>query len=501
MGRWNDWKDYSRTVVTGFRSSSGWENSYYGGYRNVLWDHPEITLNDKLGWENPNTGQLGYYIFNKLIKLYLLTAKKQNMQRSFTQNVRAEKMTEHGQNFTRYHFTKKAIADYTQHASESKLELSNMFKHYKDIINETDIYYDVPDEQEGPGEGNQKDQQKDGKGSGEGKDQGENQTPESGEGKSEGESQSPSDAKSDPGEGEGQKAPPRKIKKPDVIEMIDKVLDEIKERKIESHYINTITSSSDKVKFDILQEGRMCQYTESELLYAGQLLNLLDISFDPAEDKIQSLKSGKLDVNKICEVSAGNFNVYSRMEENINTKPFSVCVLTDTSGSMGDCIPGNNLFYAVKMMKVLYKAFSQIIPLDKLYSYSHTGYTVKVYNDKYNHNFDRTIGQVRCEGANYDSMIMEAVYNKVREYTDDNIIFITVSDGQPNAADMHPPIPQIKKIIEKCKRDGFVTMGIGVGYDLVKDIYPYHTVIRDVKSEFVQKTSLLINHVVKTEFQ
>ncbi len=480
MSRWNDWKDYTRTVVSGFRSSSGWENSYYGGYRNVLWDHPEITLDDKLSWENPNTGKLGYYIFNKLIKLYLLTAKKQNMQRVFTQSLRAEKLEEHGQKFTRYHFTKNSIAEYTQYASESKLELSNMFKHYKDIINETDIYYDVPDqEEEGQGKG---DQQKEAKGSGkdQGKDEGEDQTPDS---------------------GDGQKTPPRKIKKPDVIRMIEQALDEIKERKIESHYINAITSCSDKVHFNILQERTMCRYTELELLQAGQLLNMLDISFDPAQDKIQSLKSGKLDVNKICEVSAGNFNVYSRMEENINTKPFSVCVLLDSSGSMGSYDPGTHLYYGVSMMKVLYKAFSQILPLDKMYFYSHTQSTVKVYNDKYNHNFDRTIEQIVGEGGNYDSMIMEAVYKKVREHTDDNIIFITVSDGQPNAVDMHAPIPQIKKIIEKCKRDGFVTMGIGVGYDLVKDIYPYHTVIRDVESEFVQKTSLLINHVVKTEFQ
>jgi hypothetical protein len=37
----------------------------------------------------------------------------------------------------------------------------------------------------------------------------------------------------------------------------------------------------------------------------------------------------------------------------------------------------------------------------------------------------------------------------------------------------------LKRIIEKCKRDGFVTMGVGVsGYDGVKEIYSYNTVAK-----------------------
>lgn len=59
---------------------------------------------------------------------------------------------------------------------------------------------------------------------------------------------------------------------------------------------------------------------------------------------------------------------------------------------------------------------------------------------------------------------------------------------------------QMKRIIERCKRDGFVTIGVGIRYDEVKWIYPYNTVVYDMK-DFTKRVSLIINHVVKTEFQ
>jgi nitric oxide reductase activation protein len=93
------------------------------------------------------------------------------------------------------------------------------------------------------------------------------------------------------------------------------------------------------------------------------------------------------------------------------------------------------------------------------------------------------------------------VYEKVRSFTDDNIIFISISDGEPSgkAYGGQSAIDDMKRIIEKCKRDGFVTIGVGLEYN-VKNIYNYHTVVTD-NNKLVEQVSTIINKVVKTEFQ
>ena len=57
-----------------FLSSSNWENSYFGGFDRVLYDHPEITVPFQLDTEPPvdEAPHLSYYLRNKLPDLFLL---------------------------------------------------------------------------------------------------------------------------------------------------------------------------------------------------------------------------------------------------------------------------------------------------------------------------------------------------------------------------------------------------------------------------------------------
>lgn len=458
-------------VTKSIKSSiSGWEDSWFGGYKKVLWDHPEIKTDPKLEFETQDDGGLGWYRWNKLVKLFLLISKEAGISSMYSQNLRSERLEK--LKVTRHHLTPEVLSKGLGMLSEG-YELSNMFNHYSKVILETDIYYDEPDQKE------------------EGEDSLE-----------EGSGKSPKD-------------------------QMGKCLTSVRKKKVIKYSGMRWSSSHDSNRevepvFKTIQQKSPVQYTSQEMLYASQLVNMLDISFEPAIDKVQSLKAGKLDVNKICEVSSGNFNVYYRKEEVINTKPFSVCVLCDESGSMGNM---NKIGYARDMMKILYLAFSSIIPADRLYFYGHTstgtdedvehdeddednnswGDTaeIRVYHDKYNHTFNNTISYCGTDMRdNYDGPVMNAIYDKIRSYTDDNIIFIVLSDGEPCGEGYGgaSAIVDIKRVIEKCKRDGFVTIGIGMLFDQVKNIYPYHTVIKDM-GEMVKKTSLIINHVVKTEFQ
>lgn len=165
------------------------------------------------------------------------------------------------------------------------------------------------------------------------------------------------------------------------------------------------------------------------------------------------------------------------------------------------------MYYQYTIVKQLYLAFSDIIPQNKLYVYGHSGRSqpeLYVYQDAYRPNFLRTIDKMlhHNHSSNYDGPIIEEVYNQVRNSTDDRIIFIVLSDGQP-AGDGYGGTQdrlKMKQIIEKCKRDEFVTVGVGIQYFTVKDLYQYNTVVTNLK-DMAKKVSHIVNHVVKTEFQ
>ncbi len=509
-------------------SESNWENSYFGGYRNVLWDHPDIKIDYRFEFDNPNKGSLGFYEFSKLIKLFLLQAKKQGIHHELLTDVKEEKITKWFTTYRRITLNPKSIEYVVQKLATSRIELSNMFAHYRDLIVDTKFQYDTPDTDDDEDKPEPKGGQQPQSGQGEKqkpkekeKEEQEGEDPEDGEEEDDDPFKDKEEEEEGDGEGEGEetenkgKTPgaPKPVKSEGswtAIKALVEALDNVREDKIEYHYVDAITNGGGKTIIDILKPDHPETFTSNEILQAGRLVDLLDISFDPEEDKVQSLKSGKLETSKLGEVHSGNFNVYYRKESNMTTKPFSVCVLIDESGSMGsrrDMLLGphaSNLDYAVSMMKVLYKAFSQILPPSKMFFYGHSGKhapVISVYHDPYNQNFEKTIGHAgKHQSNNYDPIAMEEVYKKVREYTEDNIIFLVVSDGQPCAFDSADPTTDMKRVIEKCKRDGFVTMGVGVRYDMVKYIYPYYTVIHETE-EFVKKVSVLVNHVVKTEFQ
>jgi nitric oxide reductase activation protein len=98
--------------------------------------------------------------------------------------------------------------------------------------------------------------------------------------------------------------------------------------------------------------------------------------------------------------------------------------------------------------------------------------------------------------------VVKAIHEKVRTMTDDRIIFLVLSDGSPAGENYgsEEDIKDFKRIVERAKRDEFVTVGIYIQYAGVKDMYNYHTVIQDM-DEMPKKVSHILNKVVKSEFQ
>ena len=246
------------------------------------------------------------------------------------------------------------------------------------------------------------------------------------------------------------------------------------------------------------------KFTEKEKKDAEMLIKLLDISFDPKSDEVKNLKLGKLDTSKIAEVPAGNISVYKQTVEEQDTKPFSVCVLADMSGSMGS---GNRISSQLHMLNALFLAMSEILPPDKLYIYGHSGeYEPEIYTfySPYNTDYEKNIQFYRrvSWAQNYDGPVIESIHKKIRESNDDRIIFISLSDGEPcgNGYGGREHNDELKRILERARRDEFVTVGIGIEAGHVSNLYTYSKCVWDL-STLPKDVSSIINQVVRTEFK
>jgi hypothetical protein len=174
------------------------------------------------------------------------------------------------------------------------------------------------------------------------------------------------------------------------------------------------------------------------------------------------------------------------------------------SGSMGN---GNRIESQHHMLNTLYLAMREILPEDKLFIYGHSGeYTPEIYTfySPHDTDYEKNIKFYRSVSwrQNYDGPVIEAIHKKVRETNDDRIIFISLSDGEPcgNNYGGTEHNEELKRILEKARRDEFVTVGIGIEADHVGALYTYSKCVWDLRL-LPKEVSSIINQVVRVEFQ
>lgn len=436
----------------------GWEDSYFGGYERVIYDHPFIEIPPSIGYDFKISAGLTWYTADKLCKMFLLKLCKNGYLTHFLLGLtKEEKTTLTGEVVTIFNIDKTNQASCIKFVVDGDSELGNLFHNYRDFLKKVDFFFTISGEDEKQGKGGK------------------------------------------PGDSEEM----------DEAQVQKMGVDLFKE--IETTTPTWLKPPSalsgrlkENTKFVVMDKKTSpVRYTPDNIRMGNSLVSMLDISFEPKDDIVQNLICGKMSPHKVAEIPAGNTHVYHKVEQDISTRPFSICVLGDESGSMR----GIRQETQHQLFKTLYYAFSQILPPQKMFFYGHSGCDtpeVRVYHELYNPNFEYTIERQMHNSyrENYDGPVIENIYDRVRQQTSDNIIFISISDGQPSGHGYggDKAIKDLKRVIEKCKRDGFVTVGVGLYYGQVKDIYSYYTIVNDM-STLVKNVSSLINRVVKTEFK
>lgn len=567
-------------------SSSKWEKSFFGGYYNLISDHPEVQFPYSLDLDIKNNMGLSWWTSEKLMKIFLLKVREHSLYQKLAQEAKPTKKTKFFMTKEVLMVQQSSLEEVMDTICQVEIEHKSLFIHYKDLIVTSEISIPMPppsksnsedgedednkkskgkskpekgkgspksgsgeseedknEEGEDTGEGKSgenENNKKEGKGSGGGdpQDDEKEEEEEDGNGSGEGDSEEKDEGEGEGSKGEGAKGNGGSSRNSDLngnqrgngqddgtrnsdrtegkltgrpggreedIKRkkgeLEGFLGTIKKREIHSAFLNGNLVKD--TRFIHPRDRNKCKFSENEYAYASRLVKLLDINFDPAVDRVNSLRTGKLDTRKLAEVIPGNMNVYYKHEENQTTKPFSVVILQDESGSMSEHY---KIDYSKSILKTLYLAFSEILPQDKIYVYGHSGDVtpdIFVYQDKYNQKFEERIECIDARDQNYDGPAIEAVYDKVRAQTSDNIIFITLSDGQPCGSSYGGDEAKVamKKVMEKCRRDGFVTVGLGILHFNDPNLYNYSCVIQSLGDEMIKKTSHIINKVVKTEFQ
>ena len=483
----------------GYKSTSGWEKSHFGGFTRVLNDYPYIKIDFDLDIKASGeaASELGTWQAEKLIKLYILKAKEKGLIEKFTSKV-IERPSFFGTVIKKYSVVSLNNLAILSTICTSYPEMAPMFEHYKDSILSSTIEMEIqePEPKKDKGEG---------EGEGEGQPQGEKE--EEGEGDDEGQGEGECDGEDEKESESGSPAEGKQTPKGKSGKSIQDLMGEINESKPWSVADRSLTAFSEKPKFTPFNKkdsGSSYQFNAEEKRDSELLIKLLDINFDPKSDEVKNLKLGKLDTSKIAEVPAGNLSIYKQRVEEQDTKPFSVCILADMSGSMGH---GGRIPAQRHIMNTLYLAMSQILTPDKLYIYGHSGdYTPEIFTfySPYDTDYEKNIQFYNSVNwcQNYDGPVIEAIHKKVRETNDDRIIFISLSDGQPSGNNYggHEHNEELKRILERARRDEFVTVGIGIQADHVTELYTYSKVVNDLK--FLPKeVSSIINQVVRAEFQ
>lgn len=435
------WKKMTNSVFN-------WEESYFGGYERVVYDHPHIFIPYSIKITLGNTDGTSWYVANKVMSIFLTKVVKYGFTKMLLDKFKVKDVRGYIPSFDKKVavIDKKSLTKVLDMVIACDADLCNLFIHYRKLIINSTIEWELSKKDE------------------------------------------------------------KETKASDIAIAAEKDFARCKEQKPYTWGSGNAVSGHLKTETEFVnvsQDYGEWHPLDREIKDANNLVNMLDISFDPKEDRVENLKCGKMSPHKVAEIPAGNTHVYHRVEENMSTRPFSICILADESGSMR----GENDEKQHHLIKVLYAAFSQILPQDKMFIYGHSGEStpeIRIYHDKYNTTFPQTINaQLHNEyNENYDGPVIENIYERVRQQTSDNIIFLSISDGEPAGEDYggREAIKEMKRVIEKCKRDGFVTVGIGLQYERVKDIYQYHTVIKR-SDDLVKNVSALINRVVKTEFK
>jgi hypothetical protein len=222
------------------------------------------------------------------------------------------------------------------------------------------------------------------------------------------------------------------------------------------------------------------------------------------EFSMKSMRSGRLDTNKIAEAAQQVPTIYERFGQ-VTTSKVCVGVLIDESGSMG----GSKIEKAREAAIFINEVFKKM-PDVQLYIYGHTadnttnGSTdMMVYREKGFITDSFSLGSVRARSNNRDGDAILATAKRMRKHTSDQGLLFVLSDGAPSASDYggRSAIEDTRKKVLRAQALGFQVIQIAIEEHVPsRDMFDYFIKMTDIKNlpkELVAYMSRKVDKLIK----
>lgn len=270
----------------------------------------------------------------------------------------------------------------------------------------------------------------------------------------------------------------------------------------EDSKIKFIKPEVDKAKYQKeLKEIDTCKASVLAQLFARKCK---DFKF-----AMKSMRSGRLDTNKIAEAKQNVPTIYERFGE-VKTNKLNIGVLVDESGSMD----GPKIKKARQAAIFLYEVFKKV-PDARVYIYGHTadGGGGGTYGDTMIRTYVEhgkgingyTLGNISARHNNRDGHAIFATAKKIRSMNEDPCLLFVISDGAPYASgyDGQMAIDDTRKKVTQAQALGFQVIQIAIEEHVpCEEMFDYYikmTNIKNLPNDIIAYVSKRVDKLIKSK--
>jgi uncharacterized protein with von Willebrand factor type A (vWA) domain len=220
---------------------------------------------------------------------------------------------------------------------------------------------------------------------------------------------------------------------------------------------------------------------------------------------LKSMRSGRLDTNKIAEARQNVPTIYERIGH-VKTNKITVGVLIDESGSMD----GSKIQKAREAAIFINEVFRKMPDVD-LYIYGHTAdeggphnVNMQIYREKGSITDPFALGEVKARSNNRDGDAIIATARRIRQFTHNEGLLFVLSDGQPAGYDYHgqESIKDTRIKVSKAQALGFQVIQIAIEESVPSeqmfDYFIKMTNIKELPRELTSYMSRKVDKMIKS---
>lgn len=267
-------------------------------------------------------------------------------------------------------------------------------------------------------------------------------------------------------------------------------------------YVIPSIGSSAKSNYKAAYES--IDHTKSSVL--AQLLKRKNRDY---QFSLKSMRTGRLDTNKLAEAKQGVSTIYERLGQ-VKTDKLSVTVLVDESGSMA----GDKINAARQAAVFLSESLSGVKDVE-LFIYGHTadwygtigktkcsgtGSTQLIIYREPGMQNPLLLGEIEARYENRDGVAILAAAKRVRTMTQNNGVLVVISDGYPSAHAYGDGRTHTRKMAVEAEKMGFEVIQVTIGGHRSSDMFKHVINLDDVSTfptKFVGFLKKKINSMIK----